>query len=108
MSSLAFFDDPLNITIFNLIIYPISPCGAHTLCAIILCVRVNYAKMTQAKDNVGESRHWKHAPDAFRVSLCLSVDENAIATLTDEECQCNTLLDVLANGDALRRSSALA
>lgn len=45
----------------------------------------------------GESRHGKHAPDAFRVALYLSSEEKAIAILTAER-QGRTLSDVLRSG----------
>ena len=45
----------------------------------------------------GGSRHGKHAPDVFRVSLYLSAEEKAIAILTAER-QGRTLSDVLRGG----------
>ena len=44
-----------------------------------------------------ESRHGKHALDAFRVALYLSAEEKAIAILTAER-QGRTLSDVLRGG----------
>ena len=45
----------------------------------------------------GVSRHGKHAPDAFRISLYISAKEKAIATLT-AELQGKTLTDVMRSG----------
>ena len=45
----------------------------------------------------GGSRHGKHAPGAFRISLYLSAEEKAIAILTAER-QGKTLIDILRNG----------
>ena len=47
----------------------------------------------------GGSRHGKHAPDVFRVSLYLSAEEKAIAILTAEK-QGKTLSDIVRNGIA--------
>lgn len=53
--------------------------------------------MARPKKRDGGSRHGKHAPDVFRVSLYLSADEKAIAVLT-AELQGKTLSDVLRSG----------
>ena len=53
--------------------------------------------MARPKKKDGGSRHGKHAPGAFRVSLYLSAEEKAIAILT-AECQGKTLTDVLRSG----------
>ena len=53
--------------------------------------------MARPKKTDGGSRHGKHAPDVFRVSLYLSAEEKAIAILTAER-QGKTLTDVLKNG----------
>ena len=53
--------------------------------------------MARPKKIDGDSRHGKHAPDVFRVSLYLSAEEKAIAILTAER-QNKTLSDVLRNG----------
>lgn len=53
--------------------------------------------MPRPRKITGESRHGKHAPDVFRVSLYLSAEEKAIAILTAEK-QGKTLSDVLRNG----------
>ena len=54
-------------------------------------------KMARQKKIDGGSRHGKHAPDVFRVSLYLSAEEKAIAILT-AEIQQMTLSDVFRNG----------
>ena len=48
------------------------------------------------KINIG-SRHGKHAPDVFRVSLYLSAEEKAIVILTAER-QGKTLSDIVRRG----------
>lgn len=53
--------------------------------------------MAKSKKRSGESRHGKHAPDAFRVALYLSAEEKAMAILTAER-QGRTLSDVLRSG----------
>lgn len=53
--------------------------------------------MARPKKIDGDSRHGKHAPDVFRVSLYLSAEEKAIAILTAES-QSKTLSDVLRSG----------
>lgn len=53
--------------------------------------------MARQKKADGGSRHGKHAPGVFRVSLYLSAEEKAIAILTAER-QGKTLTDVLKNG----------
>ena len=53
--------------------------------------------MSRQKKTDGGSRHGKHAPGVFRVSLYLSAEEKAIAILTAER-QGKTLTDVLKNG----------
>ena len=53
--------------------------------------------MARPRKASGESRHGKHAPDVFRVSLYLSAEEKAIAILTAEK-QGKTLSDILRNG----------
>ena len=53
--------------------------------------------MARPKKSKGESRHGKHAIDVFRVSLCLSAEEKAIAILTAER-QGTTLSDILRSG----------
>ena len=53
--------------------------------------------MPRPKKTYGESRHGKHAPDVFRVSLYLSAEEKAIAMLSAER-QGSTLSDVLRSG----------
>ena len=53
--------------------------------------------MARTRKSGGESRHGKHAPDVFRVSLYLSAEEKAIAILTAEN-QGRTLTDVLRSG----------
>ena len=53
--------------------------------------------MARPKKIEGGSRHGKHAPGAFRISLYLSAEEKAIAILTAER-QGKTLTDVLRNG----------
>ena len=53
----------------------------------------------------GVSRHGKHAPDAFRISLYISAKEKAIATLT-AELQGKTLTDVLRSGLASEATRA--
>ena len=53
--------------------------------------------MARPKKIDGNSRHGKHAPDVFRVSLYLSAEEKAIAILTAER-QGKTLSDVLRSG----------
>ena len=51
----------------------------------------------QHKSINGGSRHGKHAPGAFRISLYLSAEEKAIAILTAER-QHRTLSDVIRDG----------
>ena len=76
----------------------IPPCGAHTPYGIILRVRANCRNtMARPKKIDGDSRHGKHAPGVFRVSLYLSAEEKAIAILTAER-QSKTLSDVLRSG----------
>ena len=53
--------------------------------------------MARPKKIEGSSRHGKHAPGAFRISLYLSAEEKAIAILTAER-QGKTLTDILRNG----------
>ena len=53
--------------------------------------------MARPKKADGGSRHGKHAPGVFRVSLYLSAEEKAIAILTAER-QRKTLSDVLRSG----------
>lgn len=53
--------------------------------------------MARPKKIDGCSRHGKHAPDVFRVSLYLSAEEKAIAILTAER-QSKTISDVLRSG----------
>jgi len=53
--------------------------------------------MSRPRKTKGESRHGKHAPDAFRVAIYLSAEEKAIAILTAEQ-QGKTLSDVLRSG----------
>lgn len=53
--------------------------------------------MARPKKAEGGSRHGKHAPGVFRVSLYLSAEEKAIAILTAER-QGRTLSDVLRSG----------
>lgn len=57
----------------------------------------NCRLMARPKKIEGGSRHGKHAPDAFRVSLYLSAEEKAIAVLA-AELQKVTLTDVLRSG----------
>lgn len=60
--------------------------------------------MARPKKTDGASRHGKHAPGVFRVSLYLSAEEKAIAILTAER-QGKTLSDILRSGivcEALR------
>ena len=59
--------------------------------------KANCTHMARPKKTDGGSRHGKHAPDVFRVSLYLSAEEKAIAILT-AECQGRTLSDVLRDG----------
>ncbi|MBQ3096519.1 MAG: hypothetical protein IJC66_00040 [Kiritimatiellae bacterium] len=51
----------------------------------------------QHKSINGGSRHGKHAPGAFRISLYLSAEEKAIAILTAGR-QHRTLSDVIRDG----------
>lgn len=53
--------------------------------------------MSRPKKTDGGSRHGKHAPDVFRVSLYLSAEEKAVAILA-AELQGRTLSDVLRGG----------
>ena len=53
--------------------------------------------MARPKKTDGGSRHGKHAPGVFRVSLYLSAEEKAIAILTAER-QGKTLSDILRSG----------
>lgn len=53
--------------------------------------------MARSKKTGGGSRHGKHAPDVFRISLYLSAEEKAIAILTAER-QGKTLTDILRSG----------
>ncbi len=53
--------------------------------------------MARPRKTKGESRHGKHAPDAFRVAIYLSAEEKAVAILTAER-QGKTLSDVLRSG----------
>ena len=53
--------------------------------------------MARPKKTGGGSRHGKHAPGVFRISLYLSAEEKAIAILTAER-QGKTLSDVLRSG----------
>lgn len=53
--------------------------------------------MDRLKKTGGGSRHGKHAPGAFRISLYLSAEEKAIAILTAER-QGKTLTEILRNG----------
>ena len=53
--------------------------------------------MARPRKSDGCSRHGKHAPDSFRVSLYLSAEEKAIAIFTAER-QGKTLSDVLRDG----------
>lgn len=53
--------------------------------------------MARPKKTENGSRHGKHAPDVFRVSLYLSAEEKAIAVLA-AELQQTTLTDVLRSG----------
>ena len=53
--------------------------------------------MGRPRKTDGASRHGKHAPDVFRVSLYLSAEEKAIAILTAER-QGKTLSYVLRSG----------
>ena len=53
--------------------------------------------MTRPKKTSGESRHGKHAPGMFRVSLYLSAEEKAIAIFTAECLGC-TLSDIIRSG----------
>ena len=53
--------------------------------------------MSRPRKSLGESRHGKHAPDAFRVAIYLSAEEKAFAILTSER-QGKTLSDVLRSG----------
>ncbi len=53
--------------------------------------------MARPKRTEGTSRHGKHAPDVFRVSLYLSSEEKAIAILAAELARC-TLTDILRGG----------
>ena len=53
--------------------------------------------MDRLKKIGGGSRHGKHAPGAFRISLYLSAEEKAIAILTAER-QGKTLTEILRNG----------
>ena len=53
--------------------------------------------MARPKKTEGGSRHGKHAPGVFRVSLYLSSGEKAVAILTAEQ-QGKTLSDVLRSG----------
>ena len=53
--------------------------------------------MARPKKIDGGSRHGKHAPGVFRISLYLSAEEKAVAILTAER-QGKTLSDVLRSG----------
>lgn len=53
--------------------------------------------MNGSRKAAGGSRHGKHAPGAFRVSLYLSAEEKAIAILTAER-QRKTLSDIVRSG----------
>lgn len=53
--------------------------------------------MARPKKTDGGSRHGKHAPDMFRISLYLSAEEKAIVILTAER-EGKTLTDVLRAG----------
>lgn len=53
--------------------------------------------MARPKKTDGGSRHGKHAPNVFRISLYLSAEEKAIAILTAER-QGKTLSDILRCG----------
>lgn len=53
--------------------------------------------MDRPKKTESGSRHGKHAPEAFRISLYLSAEEKAIAILTAEH-QRKTLTEILKNG----------
>ena len=53
--------------------------------------------MARPKRKDGGSRHGKHAPGVFRVSLYLSAEEKAVAILT-AELQGTTLSEVLRSG----------
>ena len=53
--------------------------------------------MARPKKKGGGSRHGKHAPGVFRISLYLSAEEKAIAILTAER-QGKTLTDILKSG----------
>lgn len=61
--------------------------------------------MARIRKNDSVSRHGKHAPDAFRISLYISAKEKAIATLT-AELQGKTLTDVLRSGLASEATRA--
>ena len=77
-----------------------TPCQWHLRCAHTLWYNTSQAyftHMARPRKIDGGSRHGKHAPDVFRVSLYLSAEEKAIAILTAER-QGRTLSDVLRGG----------
>lgn len=61
--------------------------------------------MALSRKNGGVSRHGKHAPDAFRISLYISAEEKAVAVLA-AELQGKTLTDVLRSGLASEATRA--